>query len=142
VLIEVKETHPPTGSRRSGTVVTIDGAQFDCWPNLMRTIQVGKRYDVETSTNERGYTSITKATPANGAAPVDAAPSSFDKGSGLPGASAGEAEFVGRALAALILKGDVIYTKKSLYDATLLLRDLYGATFRNGNTKGNSNGSH
>jgi hypothetical protein len=132
MLIEVQETHPPAGARRSGTVVTTDGTRLDCWPNLMKSIQVGKRYDVETSTNERGYTSITKATPATDAPAQESS-------SGQTGRSdvADEAEFVGKALAALIMKGDVIYTKKSLYEATLLLRDLYDATFKK--REGNAN---
>lgn len=131
MLIEVKETHPPTGSRRSGTVVTVDGQRLDCWPNMLQTIQIGNRYEVETSTNDRGYTSIKKATPVNGAAHcANGNGSAPPEWASTPIAT--EAGFVREVLAALILKGEVIYSKRSLYDATLLLRDLYGATFGGG----------
>jgi hypothetical protein len=132
MLIEVKETHPPTGPRRSGTVVTMDGEQLDCWPNVIRTIQVGKQYEVETSTNDRGYTSITKATPVNGAASHTANGVAHPTGNGnggMPVASSvtDEAAFVREVLSALILKGEVPYTKRALYDATEALRGLWGA---------------
>jgi hypothetical protein len=148
MLIEVKEIHPSSTPRRSGAVITMDGTQFDCWPNIMRAIQVGEQYDVETSTNDRGYTSITKATPVNGdhglggtgSRPANGNGAAKPNGHALGASSiADEAAFVREVLSALILKGEVPYTKRALYDATLLLRDLYGATF-GGRMNGGSNG--
>jgi hypothetical protein len=132
MLIDIKETHPPDSPRRSGTVVTSDGTRLDCWPNLMRTIQVGRRYEVETSTNDRGYTSITKATPINGAAQPAANGATKANGhASAPAASPpsdGEAEYVGRALHALILKGEVGYNEQHLQGATAMLRQIWRTT--------------
>lgn len=120
MLIEVKETHPPKAANRSGTVVAMDGQKFDCWPTTMRNIQVGRWYEVQTSTNDRGYTSITRATLVNDAAPAPAPPTAP-----APIAS-GEAEFVARLLGAMILKGEVApFNKRQMADATLMLRGLY-----------------
>jgi hypothetical protein len=141
MLIDVKEMHPPTGPRRSGTVVTMEGTQFDCWPNLLRTIQVGKRYEVETSTNDRGYTSITKAEPINGVTPNGkgvAHPTANGNGAAktnghasapaAPAGIVGEAEFVGRAIHAFILKGDVTNNRREVLDVVEMLREVWRTT--------------
>jgi hypothetical protein len=76
----------------------------------------------------RTYQSITKATPANDVARSNAV---------CAAAADGESQFVGAVLAGLIGAGHVAYDKKELYDATQMLRGLYGATFggrRNGKT--------
>lgn len=120
MLIEVKETHPPKAANRSGTVVTMDGQKLDCWPPMLSRIQVGQRYDVETTTNDRGYTSIKKATPVNGAAPAAAPPTAP-----APTMS-GEGEYVGHIIAAKILKGDI--QDKQLASFTARLRQIWRET--------------
>jgi hypothetical protein len=141
MLIAVKETHPPAVANRSGTVVTMDGQKLDCWPDKLAAIRVGMSYEIETSSREkngRTYVSITKATPVNGTASTTngngtAHPVANGNGSSHTPAATGslstEAAFVREVLAALILKGEVPYTKRALFDATQTLRGLYGATF-------------
>ncbi len=132
MLIEVKETHPPVAANRSGTVVAMDGQQFDCWPDKLNGLQVGRHYEIETSRREkngRTYVSITKATPVNGAAPAQQA------GSGQVARSpSGEAEYVGRIVAASILKGDIQlnpHDPRRVEDITRMLRDIWRATSGN-----------
>jgi len=90
---------------------------------MLASIQVGRRYEVETADREfngRIYRKITKATPANGAANGHAAPAPV---------TSGEPEFVAAVLSALIGAGEVKNEKKQLFDATQMLRALWGATF-------------
>jgi hypothetical protein len=128
MLIEVKETHPPKAANRSGTVVTLDGQKFDCWPNVLSRIRIGMRYEVETSTNDRGFTSITQVKPAGTATPAGFAREGAATATPAVAAPSGEAEFVGRVLHALILKGDVIYNTQQLEKATALLRGIWNNT--------------
>jgi len=138
MLIEVKETHPPLAANRSGTVVTVDGQKFDCWPDKLNGIQIGRRYEIETSSREkngRTYVSITKATPVNGAAPPTpnsngtAKPADNGNGHAPAAANATEAAFVRELMCAFIMKGEIPYTKQALYDAAMAFRGLYRATF-------------
>ena len=71
----------------------------------------------------RKITKFAKATPVNGAAKPRA------NGSATATATDGEPEFVATILAALIMKGEVQNTKRQLFDATEMLRGLWGATF-------------
>jgi hypothetical protein len=148
MLIEVSETHPAAPGKKVATVVAAGGQKFDIWPENLASIRVGGRYEIEVADREyngRTFRKITKATPVNGAAPTNGHANGTAKpatnGSAPPGPSTtdGEAEFVGRVLHALILKGEVAYTKKQLYDATELLRGLWGATF-GGRSNGNGGG--
>ena len=133
MLIEVAETHPAQVGRRSATVVAKGGQRFDVWPEQLADFQVGAKYDVDVSERTyrgRTYHSIIKATPVNGAArPIN----------GGAAAAEGESQFVGAALGGLLAGRHITYDKKQLYDATQLLRDLYGATFggkpRNGGSQ-------
>lgn len=144
--IQVTETHPPGAGRKMGTVVTADGQRFNAYPEMLANIQIGRRYAVKTESWDnkgRTYHKIIEASPFNGPAPAangNGVAHSAGNGNGhapAAGSVSTEAAFVREVLAALILKGDVVYTKKSLYDATQLLRGLYAATFGN---RGNTNG--
>src|SRR5712672_3540626 len=126
MLIEVTETHPPKFGKKVATVVATGGEKFEIWPEKLTGIQVGARYDVdveERDYNGRTIKKITKATPVNGAAkPANGhAPTATT--------ADGEPEFVATVLAALILKGEVANNKRQLFDATAMLRGLWGATF-------------
>ena len=127
MLIEITETHPPKVGKKVATVVAADGEKYEIWPEKLAGLHVGARYDVDVDEREyqgRTIKKITKATPANGAAKP--------AGSGSTAhalVTNGEPEFVARVLAALILKGEVLNNKRQLFDATQMLRGLWGATF-------------
>jgi hypothetical protein len=126
MLIEITETHPPKVGKKVAKVVAAGGQEFEIWPEKLAGLHVGARYDVDVDEREyngRTIKKITKATPAtNGAAKPN--------GSAAPApVTSGEPEFVARVLAALILKGEVVNNKRQLFDATQMLRGLWGATF-------------
>jgi hypothetical protein len=126
MLIEVTETHPPKFGKKVATVIAADGEKFEIWPEKLAGLQVGTRYEIdveERDYNGRTIRKITKATPANGAAKPAA------NGNGAPEPANGEPEFVATVLAALIMKGEVLNNKRQLFDATEMLRGLWGATF-------------
>jgi hypothetical protein len=127
MLIEITETHPPKFGKKVATVVAADGEKYEIWPEKLAGLHVGARYDIdveERDYNGRTIRKITKATPANGASKPSA------NGSAAPApVTSGEPEFVARVLAALILKGEVLNNKRQLFDATQMLRGLWGATF-------------
>jgi hypothetical protein len=131
MLIEITETHPAPAGRKSATVVARGGQKFDVWPEQLANFQVGAKYDIDVSERTfkgRTYQSITKATPANGAAKANGhAPAATT--------ADGEPEFVATVLAALIMKGEVANNKRQLFDATQMLRGMWGATF--GGQQGN-----
>ena len=132
MLIEVTETHPPKFGKKVATVVAAGGEKFEIWPEKLADLKAGARYDVdveERDYNGRTFPKITKATPVNGAAkPANGhAPTATT--------ADGEPEFVATVLAALIMKGEVANNKRQMFDATEMLRGLWGATFggRHGN---------
>ena len=122
MLIEIAETHPPANGKKVGAVVAKDGSKFEIWPEKLADLRVGGQYDVdiaERDFNGRTIRKITKARPAttatNGHAPSAASAS-------------GESKFVATVLVALIMKGEVTNNKRQLFDATQMLRGLWGAT--------------
>jgi hypothetical protein len=127
MLIEIAETHPPQFGKKVATVIAKGGDKFEIWPEKLTDLRVGAKYDVDVAEREysgRTIRKITKATPANSVAHPTT------NGSAPAAATAlCEAEFVARALAGLIAAGEVKYDKKQLYEATLMLRGLWGATF-------------
>jgi hypothetical protein len=135
MLIEIAETHPPGVGKKVAHVVAKGGDKFEIWPEKLASLQVGARYDVDVAErdyNGRTIRKITKATaaPANGVAHHDG-DGQVARRSNAPG----ESEFVARVLAALILKGEVANNKRQLFEATEMLRGLWGATF--GSREGN-----
>jgi hypothetical protein len=135
MLIEIAETHPPGYGKKVAKVVAAGGQEFEIWPEKLASLQVGGRYDVDVAEREyngRTIRKITKATPANGAAKPTA------NGNASTGATSGETEFVATVLAALVMKGEVANNKRQLFDATEMLRGLWGATF--GGQHGNGGG--
>jgi hypothetical protein len=132
MLIEIAETHPPGYGKKVATVIAKGGDRFEIWPEKLADLKAGARYDVdveERDYNGRTFRKITKATPVNGAAkPANGhAPTATT--------ADGEPEFVATVLAALIMKGEVANNKRQLFDATQMLRGLWGATF--GGQQGN-----
>jgi len=131
MLIEIAETHPPGYGKKVATVIAKGGDKFEIWPEKLADLRIGERYDVDVAEREyqgRKIHKITKATPANGAAkPNGHAPAATT--------ADGEPEFVATVLAALIMKGEVANNKRQLFDATQMLRGLWGATF--GGQQGN-----
>lgn len=128
MLIEVTETNPAPAGRKMAHVKAKDGQEFEIGPEKLAVVRIGMRYDVETQDREwngRTIRKITKATPAGTAPSAAFARQTAPAASLAVAGTSGEAEFVGRVLAALILKGEVVNTKKGLADATLMLRGLW-----------------
>jgi hypothetical protein len=101
MLIEVTEIHPPKIGGKVSRIVAADGQQYEIWPDKLDGVAVGQRYEVdikERQYNERVIKSIQKIMPA--ASPVAA-------NSKRASPSPGEAEFAGRTIAALIIKGEI-----------------------------------
>jgi len=117
MLIEIDEIHPPKPGGKMSKIVAA-GERFDIWPDKLDGVAVGQRYEVEVKDREfngRTFRSIAKIAPAAKAeAPAPAATSA------AAAATAGEAEYVGRVLAALIAAGAV--DKQSIAAATAWLR--------------------
>jgi len=127
MLIEIAETHPPQYGKKVATVIAKGGDKFEIWPEKLVDLKAGAKYEVDVAErdyNGRTIRKITKATPANGAAkPV---PNGHATTATTPD---GEADFVGTVLAALVMKGEVANNKRQLFEATNMLRGLWGATF-------------
>jgi len=125
MLIEIAETHPPQFGKKVATVIAKGGDKFEIWPEKLADLKAGAKYEIDVAErdyNGRTIRKITKATPANGAAkPNGHAPTATT--------ADGEPEFVANALAALIMKGEVQNNKRQLFEATQMLRGLWGATF-------------
>jgi len=132
MLIEIAETHPPQYGKKVATVIAKGGDKFEIWPEKLADLKAGAKYEVDVAErdyNGRTIRKITKATPVNGAAkPANGhAPTATTADC--------EPEFVATVLAALIMKGEVANNKRQLFDATVMLRGLWGATF--GGQQGN-----
>jgi hypothetical protein len=66
VLIQVAETHPAAPGKKTASVVAVGGSKFDCWPEMLAKIEIGRCYEIEVKDRVfqgRTYQSITKATP-------------------------------------------------------------------------------
>lgn len=120
MLIEVTEIHPPRIGGKVSYIHAADGAKFECWPDKLAGVEVGKKYEIETKEREyqgRTIVSIQKIKPARTA--TITLTETKEASSGSPG----EAEYVGHVLAALILKGQI--EKNQIATATAWLRKLW-----------------
>jgi hypothetical protein len=153
MLIEIAETHPVAPGKKVATVVAVGGAKFDIWPEQLGSIQVGKRYEIETRDrvyNGRTYRKITKATPygaADGA--VAAATAARTATAALPpangyavgnGAGKDRQIFVQGMLQSALRSGELKFEKTALYHATCMLMQLYNHTL--GSDAGHRNHGH
>lgn len=121
MLIEITEIHPPKIGGKVSRIVAADGEQYDIWPEKLDGIKVGNRYQIEIKErdyNGRTFKSIKSIAPAPAAASTAAEP----RPQGAAPAC-GEAEYVGRVVAALIAKGDL--DKAKIPEATAWLRKLW-----------------
>ncbi len=147
--IEIQETHPAAPGKKMAAVVALGGQRYSVWPEQLAALRIGEMFDVEVESwerNGRKHHKIVQATPVNGTASHTAnsngAAKPASNGSGSAPAvgpvSATEAAFVRELLVAMVMKGDVVATnKRQMFDAALMLRGLYGATFRGcGNGQG------
>jgi hypothetical protein len=141
MLIEIAETHPAAPGKKVATVVAVGGARFDCWPEQLSSIRVGKRYEIETSDrvyNGRTYRKITKATPYGAADGAAAAPAAARTATatvppangyaGGNGAGKDRQIFVQGMLQAALRSGELKFEKTALYHATCMLMQLYKHT--------------
>jgi hypothetical protein len=113
-IIEVASIRPPKQGKKVATVVDATGASFECWPEKVATLQVGKRYAVEVETREwqgRPIRKITKAepadrraTPGNGHHPAKPTASQTTQ---PPSGGVSEHAFVASILTAFIAAGKV-----------------------------------
>jgi hypothetical protein len=138
MLIEIAETHPAAPGKKMANIVAAGGQRFEVYPEKLAGFTIGKRYDVDIKEREFNGTTfrtivrfapVTNGTAGNGRAGVRApelGPPA--NGSAAHGDPQAEAEFVGRALAALINVGAVTRDNRDLYDAVMTLRGVYGAT--------------
>jgi hypothetical protein len=145
MLIEIQETHPAAPGKKMAAVVAAGGQRYGVWPEMLANLRIGGRYEVEVEAREyngRTFEKIVKAMPANGAAHTNGAASANGNTVTPAGASTtdGEAEFVGRALAAFILKGEVPMHMQRVLDATLMLREVWRITARQVNANGGGHG--
>lgn len=136
MIVEVAEIRPPSAQGRSGTVIAADGKMYDAWPDLLEAIEPGKRYDVETSSREKGgrtYTTIRKATPVAGGQVNGAAkPNGTVNGTGYYRPTAprdSERMFVCAALVAYIKAGAIPPERARLVKAIQAIRGAYAFTF-------------
>jgi hypothetical protein len=140
MLIEIKEMHPAGPGKKMAAIVAATGQRYSIWPEQLAKLKVGATFDADVESwesNGRTLQKITKFAPVNDAATNGASAPATGNGAAKANGhvpapavpTVAETAFVGRALHALILKGDVTYDKRSLYDAVTLLRGLYGATF-------------
>lgn len=147
-VIAVRETRPPTAAGRSGTVITTDGRFLDAWPDTLDILLPGHRYDVETSSREKGgrtYTTIRKATPvagngsssgdanghtgANGAAGAQSAPPATNGYYRPTVPRDSERMFVCATLTAFIKTGAIPAERSRLIQAIEAIRGAYALTF-------------
>lgn len=136
MLIEVKETHAAAAGKKMASIVDANGHRYGVWPENLAKLRIGATYDVDVESwesNGRTHQKITKFAPVNGANGAAPATNGNDatKPSGrvlAPPAENGEAEFVGRTLHALILKGDVTFNERKLTEATAMLRHIWRGT--------------
>jgi hypothetical protein len=134
-IIEVVSIRPPKEGKRVATVVDATGASFECWPEKVATLQVGKRYAVEVETREwqgRPIHKITKAepadrraTPGNGHHP--AKPTASQAIQPQPGGGSEQA-FVASIVSAFIAAGKVDLDRGQLEQAVSLARALWRCT--------------
>jgi|SRR5215475_832225 len=130
MLIEVTATHPPQPGKKMAHILAADGSKFEIWPDRLDKVQVGQRYEVETREREfngRTIRSIEKISPASSASVGKSETYRREVGNMSSQASpSGEAQFVGRVLAALIAKGEV--EKSQIAAATEWLRKVWRDT--------------
>jgi hypothetical protein len=122
MLIEVKELHDPKPGGKVAHIVTADGERYQIWPDKLNGATVGKRYDAEIDTHDYGgrtFKKITKLTPLR----EEPTPPMSEKFPTLAASPVGEVEYVGRVLAALIIKGEVTVNQVPAY--TMRLREVW-----------------
>jgi hypothetical protein len=124
MVIEVSEIHPPKPGGKVSRIVAADGERYEIWPDKLAGVAPGRRYDVEIAErqyNERTIKSIRKITP------LAEKPKSQPSTGEIPQLNRenhpGEAEYVGRVLAALIAKGEVTVNQVPAY--TMRLREVW-----------------
>jgi len=119
MLIEIAEIHPPKVGGKVSQIVA-DGQKYEIWPDKLGGVAVGRHYEVEVREREfngRTIRSISKIAPApNAVAAVPAAAATASP-------NTGEAEYVGRVLAALIAAGMI--DKQQIAAATAWLRKVW-----------------
>jgi hypothetical protein len=141
MLIEVQELHPAPAGKKLATVVTANGDRLGCWPEQLTQVQIGRRYNVEISERTwqgRTLQSITKITPyvnsdsavaAKAAVRTAAQPASNGYESESGDAARQEQVWTLALLQSLIQAGHVSADKRQLWKATVMLRNLWHASF-------------
>jgi|SRR5215475_12448127 len=122
MLIEVTEIHPPKIGGKVSRIVAADGEHYQIWPEKLAGVDVGKRYEVETTQREyngRTFKSIKSIVPAA----EESTPVQKNRGVENDPTVCGEAEYVGRVIAALIASGGI--DKTQIATATRWLRNIW-----------------
>jgi hypothetical protein len=127
MLIEVKELHDPKPGGKVAHIVTVDGERYQIWPDKLNGAAVGKRYDAEIDTHDHGgrtFKKITKLTPLREELELPLSrPSTEEIPQSNRRNTPGEAEYVGRVIAALIIKGEITVNQVPAY--TMRLREVW-----------------
>jgi hypothetical protein len=146
MIIEVAETRAAPAGKKIATIIAAGGTKFDCWPEMLASVEVGRRYEVEVESREwngKTFQKITKATPVNGAAQAPAPtsttkPMPYTNGNGHAGNGNSyrrtdpvdsERMFVCAALTAFIKAGKVEPELGKVTNAVNVLRTAYQRTF-------------
>lgn len=122
MLIDVTEIHPPKIGGKVCKIVAADGEHYQIWPEKLTGVDVGKRYEAEITErdyNGRTFKSIKSIVPAPMPVP-ESQSTPVQKNCD----ASGEAEYVGRVLAALITKGQVV-ERSQIAAATEWLRKVW-----------------
>jgi hypothetical protein len=130
-VIEVASIRPPSEARKPGHVIDASGASFECWPEKLGKLQVGRRYAVEVETREwrgRPIRKITKAQPVEAVSQRSAKRIHESDLKPAQPVSAAEQAFVARVLGAVI-SGQLKFESAELTRATRMLQVLYSQSF-------------
>lgn len=125
--IEVRFADPPKDGKKQGTIKTATGEMFGVWPDKLGLLQPGRTYEVEFSERPykgRVYKTIIKCKPVDQIR-SEAQPERVT----TVKTATPEQQFVTACLGSAIESQQVEMNDKSLHDAVMLLRVVWGKTF-------------
>jgi hypothetical protein len=139
IRMTVKYVNPPKAGKNRGSIKGADDSFLGVFADKLHLFEAGKTYDIEyleQSVNGVVYKNVKSATAIEGGTTTAAASASIPRESngGYGNVNKDEQIFVCALLKELIASGSIKYDKRELWEATNLLRGLWGATFGSTNT--------
>ena len=136
--LTIKYVNDPKPGKTRGSIKGTENEFLGVPQALLRLFEAGRTYDV-TYTENGEWKTVTGATEAQAAAviPMAGKPAATPYNAGTyreTCAKDAERMFVCATLGALIKAGEVKNDKRQLWEATNMLRGLWGATFGDANT--------